>query len=133
LEVGLADGPQPEARARRCVRPRAYVAHAIGHASSELSDGLIADRGEERVTVGEMPVCGVRNDADHARDLAQHDRVRAARSRQLEAGLDERGPDGSTRSRPLTRRRIARSRLRCGPLLARWHVTMILVDNVHNW
>jgi hypothetical protein len=60
------------------VRPRAHVAHAIGHASRELSDRLVADGRQERVAVWEMPVGGVGDDADHARYFAQHDRVRAS-------------------------------------------------------
>ena len=50
-------------------------------------DRLVADRREERVAVGEMAVSGVGDDADLARDLAQHDRVWASRLRQLEAGV----------------------------------------------
>ena len=90
LEIGLADRPEPESGARRRARPGTYLAHAIGHALSELSDRLVADRREERVAVGEVSVCGVRNNPDHARHLAQHDRVRTPRTRQLEASLDER-------------------------------------------
>jgi hypothetical protein len=55
-----------------------------------LSERDVADGREERVAVGEMPVRGVGSDPDHARSLAQHDRVRTPRSRELEACLDER-------------------------------------------
>jgi hypothetical protein len=81
LEIGLADRAEPESGACRCVRACTYLAHPVGHAPRELSDRLVADRREERIAVGEMPIGGVGHDPDHARDLAQHDRVRAARSR----------------------------------------------------
>jgi hypothetical protein len=48
-----------------------------------------------------MPVGGIGDDPDHASHLAKHDGVRAAGSRQLETGLDERGPNrATTRSAP---------------------------------
>src|SRR3954451_6512777 len=55
LEIGFADRPEPESGACRCVGPSTYLAHAIGHALSELSDRLVADGREERVAVAEMP------------------------------------------------------------------------------
>ena len=99
----MADRSEPEPGACRCVRPCADLAHTVGHPPRELSDRLVADRREERIAVREMPVGGVGDDADHARHLAQHDRVRASRPRQLEAGLDERGPDGARGRGPLRR------------------------------
>src|SRR4051794_22388667 len=80
LEVGVADRSEPKPGACRRVRPRPYLAYAIGHARSELSDCLVADGREERVTVREVSIGGVRDDPDHARDVAQHDRVRPCRS-----------------------------------------------------
>jgi hypothetical protein len=90
LKVGPTDRPEPESGARRCVWPATYLAHSIGHAPCKRSDRLVADGRQQRVAVGEMPVGRVRDDPDHARHLAQHDRVRASRSRQFEASLDER-------------------------------------------
>jgi hypothetical protein len=95
LEVRLADRLHPEPGASRGVRSRADLAHPVGHAPSELCHRLVADRREQPVAVGEMPVGGVGDDADHARHLAQHDRVRAARSRELEAGLGARRRAGA--------------------------------------
>jgi hypothetical protein len=89
------------------VRAGADSAHPVGHAPSELPDRLVADRCEERVAVGEVAVGGIRNDPDHPRYLAQHDRVRATRARELHAGLYEGGPDGAARPRSPAARRIA--------------------------
>src|SRR5919206_805048 len=68
-----------------------------------------------------MAVGGVGDDADHARDLPQHDRVRAARARQLEAGVDERRPDRASRARSPAR----------SPLSLSGHRVQSLVDSVH--
>ena len=95
VKVGFADGPEPESRAYRCPRSRAHLTHPVGHALSELFDRGVANGRQERVAVGEMAVGGVRDDTDHARHLAEHDRVRTPRSRELEASLDERGPDSA--------------------------------------
>jgi len=122
LEIGLADGPESEPGACRCVRPGTYLVHAVGHALSELSDRLVADRREERIAVGEMPIGGVGDDPDHARDLAQHDRVRPSRSREREASLDERRPDSATATRSPARRRIACLRVSWGPLITCRHL-----------
>jgi hypothetical protein len=72
------------------VRPGSYPADAIGHALGELCDRLVANGREQRIPVGEVPVGGVRNDPDHARDLAQHDRLWTAGPRELNTGFDER-------------------------------------------
>ena len=130
LEIGMADRPEPESGACRCVRPRADLAHAVGHASRELADRLVTDRREEGVAVGEVPIGGVGDDADHARHLAEHDRVRASRSGQLEAGLDERGPDGAAGTRSPAHRGLAGVPRPCvlSSLPAR---PRILVDSVH--
>ena len=90
FEVGSPDRSEPESGTRRRVRPWTHLAHAIGHASGQLSDRLVADGRQERVAVSEMPVGSVGDDADHARHFAQHDRVRASRPRELETGLHER-------------------------------------------
>ena len=121
-EIRLADGPEPESRAGRRVRPRAYVAHAARHALSEIADRPVTDGSEEGVAVGEVPIRGVGDDADHARHLAEHDRVRAARSGQLEAGLDERGAHGAARTRSPAHRGFAGVPPSRGPLLACRHV-----------
>jgi hypothetical protein len=78
VEVGRADSLESESGACRCVRPCTYLAHAIAHALSENPDCLVANRREERITVGEVSVCGVRNNSDYARHLAQYNRVRTA-------------------------------------------------------
>ena len=106
-EIGLANRAKPEPGARRRLRPRTYLAHPIGHPLRELADCFVADGREERVTVWEMPVGGIGDDPDHASHLAKHDGVRAAGSRQLEAGLDERGPNRAPRTRSTPTGRIA--------------------------
>jgi hypothetical protein len=98
-EIGLADRAKPEPGACRRVWPRTYLAYAIGHSLRELADRFVADGREERVTVGEMPIGGIGDDPDHASHLAKHDGVRAAGSRQLETGLNERGPNRATSTR----------------------------------
>jgi hypothetical protein len=75
LEVGGADGVESESRSRGCARPWTYLAHAAAHGVSEDLEGLVADRGEEGITVREVSVCGVGYDADLACYLAQDDRV----------------------------------------------------------
>ena len=111
LEVCPANGLEPESRPRRCVRSRADPAHPFCHALRQPSHRLVADRREQRVAIGEMPVGGIGNDPDHARHLAQHDRVRPARSGELDASLDERGAHGaagpgSPASGPIARLRV---------------------------
>jgi hypothetical protein len=107
VEVCPTHGANPASRPCWRVRAGADSAHPVGHSPSELPDRLVADRCEKRVAVGEMAVGGVRNDPDHPRYLAQHDRVRPARPRELDAGLYEGGPDGAARPRPPAARRIA--------------------------
>jgi hypothetical protein len=111
VEVCPADCPQPESGACGCLRSRTDLAHPVGHAPSELSDRLLADRREQRVTIGEVPVRGIGNYADHARYLAQHDRVRTARSGELDAGLDQGRPDSAAGPRPAAARPIVRLRV----------------------
>ena len=90
VEVRRADSLEPESGACRCVRPCTDLAHAIADALSENPDCLVADRREERITVGEVSVCRVRNNPDYARHLAQYNRVRTARLRELDASVNER-------------------------------------------
>jgi hypothetical protein len=123
LEVCLADRLEPESRPCCCVRPGADLAHPIGHALSELADRLISHRGEQRVPVAEMSVGGIWNDPDHARHLAQHDRVRAGRSCELDASLNQRRPHSPAGPRSPAERPIAR--------LCVAHLTKIIVDSVH--
>src|SRR3954463_4729525 len=49
LEIGATHRPEPESRTRRRVRPWTHLAHAIGHASRERSDRLVADGCQQRV------------------------------------------------------------------------------------
>src|SRR5690242_19818048 len=107
LEIGLADRSKALSGARRCVGPRADLAHAVGHTPREVSDRLVADRREEAIAVRKMPVGGVGDDADIARHLAQQDRLRTSRSGELDTGLDERGPDGASGPRSPAPRRTA--------------------------
>jgi hypothetical protein len=72
------------------MRPRTYLPHAIGHAVSELSDRLVADRREKRITISEVSVRGVGDNPHHARHLAEHDRVRTTRPRERDASFNER-------------------------------------------
>ena len=130
-EVCLADGLEPELGACRCVRPRPDLAHSVGHPLSELFDGLLADRAKERVAVGEVSVGGVGNHPDHTRHLAQHDRVRTARTRELDTSLDERTAHSTAGPLPSAPRPIARLRVTCGPLIGCGHHPS-LVDSVHN-
>ncbi len=90
VEVRGADSLEPESGACRCVRPRTDLAHAIAHALSQNSDCLVADRREECITVGEVSVCGVWNNPDDARHLAEYDCLRTPRPRELDASLNER-------------------------------------------
>jgi hypothetical protein len=55
-----------------------YLLHAVTDAMSEDSDSLVANRGEERIKVGEVSVRGVGNNTDQAGYLTQHDGVRPA-------------------------------------------------------
>jgi hypothetical protein len=89
-EVGLADRPHPQPRTRGRMSACAHLVHPVGHAVGQLPHRLVADRRKQRVPMREMPVGRVRDDADHARHLAQHDGVRAARACQFEARGHER-------------------------------------------
>jgi hypothetical protein len=103
------------------VRSRADLAHSVGHPLSELFDGLVPDRAEERVAVGKVPVGGVGNYPDHTRHLAQHDGVGTARTRELDASLDERRAHSTAGPLSSAPGPIARLRVTCGPLIGCRH------------
>ena len=88
FEICLADGADSKSRAGRRVRTGPHFVHPVGHALRELADRFILYGSKEGVAVGEMPVGGVGDHADHARHLAQHHGVGTTRARQLDAGLD---------------------------------------------
>ena len=91
VEVRGADGSEPEScTLSACAAPHVLWRHAAAHALSESPDRLVADRREERITVGEVSVGSVRNNPHHARHLAQYDRVRSALPRELHASVNER-------------------------------------------
>jgi hypothetical protein len=69
LEIRLADRAHPAACAGWSPPSRAHSAHPTGHALRQLSHRGVADRPEERVAVGKMPVGGIGHDPDHARHL----------------------------------------------------------------
>jgi len=102
----------PTAVSRRCapdrVPRRAHSAHPVGHALSESSHRGVAERRQEGVTVGKMAVGGVGNDPDHARHLAEDNRVRSARARELDASLDKCSTHRATRTRSPAQRQITR-------------------------
>src|SRR5258707_13741062 len=56
LEIRLADRAHPAACAGWSARSRAHSAHPSGHALRQLSHRGVADRPQERVAVGKMPV-----------------------------------------------------------------------------
>ena len=107
-----------------------YLLHAVPDAVRENSDRLVSDRGEERVKVGEVSVCGVGDNTDRARYLTQDDCVRPARPREIQAGVNKRCSDSAGRARPSTWRRIARLRATCCFPIVCWH-SEIVVDTVH--
>src|SRR5262249_44517499 len=100
FEIRLADRLQAELRAGWRMRPRAPAVHPGGHALSGPARGGVADSRQERVAIGEMAVGGIRDNADHARDFAQDDRLGAAGSSQLQASGYERGADCAAWPRP---------------------------------
>jgi len=82
--MSSASSPDTESTHRTALRTdrrpvsRTHAAHPLSHALRELSDRGIADRGQQRVAVGEVAISGVRHNPDHARHLAEHDGVRPA-------------------------------------------------------
>ena len=72
-----------------------HASDAGGHAGGELAHRRRADRGEEFVPVGEVPVGGVRHHAHHLRRLAEHDGIRATCPGQFQPGGDQAIADGA--------------------------------------
>jgi len=103
LEIRLADRAHPAACASWRAPSRAHAAHPIGHALRQPSHRGVADRCQERVAVGKMPVGGIGHDPDHACHLAEDDGVGSARAGQLEARFDERSTHDATRTRSSAR------------------------------
>ena len=100
LQVGRADRAEPAAGRERVAVLAAHAGDAGGHAVGELAHGRGADRGEELVAVGEVPVGGVGHHADHPGRFAEHDGVGAAGPGQLEPGGDQAVADGASRPPP---------------------------------
>ena len=107
LEVRVADRAQPALRAGWSATSRTHSSHPVGHPLSKSIHRGIAHRCHKRVAVGEMTVGGVGNNPNHARYLAEDNRVRSGRARELEASRDECGTHGSARTRSATRGRIS--------------------------
>jgi len=100
LQVCHADRAQPAAGRVRIAVPAGHAGDADGHPVGELAHGRRADRGEEFVTVGEMPVGGVGHNSHHASRLAEYDTFRAADAGQLQSRGDEGVADGTPRTAP---------------------------------
>jgi hypothetical protein len=101
FQVRRADRAQPESGCGGVAVLAAHAGDAGGHAVGELAHGRRADRGEEFVAVGEVPVGGVGHHADHACRFSEHHGVRAAGPGQLEPGGDQAVADGAPRPPPL--------------------------------
>jgi hypothetical protein len=100
LQVRRADRAQPAAGRGRIAVLAAHAGDASGHAVGELAHGRRADRGQELVTVGEVPVGGVGHHAHHPGRFTEHDGVRAAGPGQLEPGGHQAVADGASRTVP---------------------------------
>ena len=100
LQVGRADRVQPAAGRGRVAMFAAHVGDGGGHPVGELAQRRPADRGEELVPAGEVPVGGVGHHAHHPRRLTEHDGVRAAGPGQLEPCGDQAVADGTARTAP---------------------------------
>ena len=98
LQVRDTDRAQPAAGRGGIAVLAAHAGDAGGHPVGELAHGRRADRGEELVTVGEVPVGGVGHHAHHPGRLTEHHRVRAAGAGQLEPGGDQAVADGAART-----------------------------------
>ena len=92
LDVRPARRPQPRPGPQSWVGLGDTVEPSL-HRLLELVGGDAGDLAEQLVAVGEVPVRRVVRDARTPRDLAQHDPVRARRTGQLGAGLDEGGAE----------------------------------------
>ena len=98
LQVGRADRAQPAAGRGGIAVLAADPGDAGGHAVGELAQCRCADRGEEFVTVGEVPVGGVRHHAHHPCRLAKHHGIRATVPCQLEPCGDKAVADSASRA-----------------------------------
>jgi hypothetical protein len=98
LQVRLADRLQPAAGRGGIAVFAAHAGDASGHAGGKLAHGRRADRGEQFVPVGEVPVGGVWHHAHHLRRLTEHHGIRATGAGQFEPGGDEAVADGASRS-----------------------------------
>jgi hypothetical protein len=108
------------------MRPRADLAHPVCHALRQPSDRLVADRREQRVAVGEMPVGGIGYDAHQPGRLPQQNRFRPSGPGQLQARRDEAVADRAPRPPP--------RRLWChGQQTNKWTLSTkrVNVDSVH--
>ena len=100
LQVGRADRAQPAAGRGGIAVLAAHAGDAGGHAGGEFAHRRRADRGEELVAVGEVPVGGVGHHAHHPGRFTEHHGVRATRPGQLEPRGDEAVADGASRPSP---------------------------------
>ncbi len=74
---------QPAAGRGGIAVPAGHAGDGGGHPVAELAHGRGADRGEELITVGEVPVGGVGDHAHHSGRLAEHGLSAAEASRRL--------------------------------------------------
>jgi hypothetical protein len=100
LQVRDTDRVQPEEGGGGIAILAAHAGDAGGHAVGEFLHGRRADRGQELVAVGEVPVGGVGHHPHHPGRFTEHHRVRAAGPGQLEPGDDQAVADGSSGSAP---------------------------------
>jgi hypothetical protein len=100
VEVGPADRAE-SAASRGCIAVLpVYAGDAGGHARGEFAHGGRADRGEELVTVGEVPVGGIRHHANHPCRFTEDDRIRAANPGKFQPCGYQTVADGPTRPPP---------------------------------
>jgi hypothetical protein len=139
-QVRGADRAQPEARRLGLAVVAAHAGDAGGHPAGELVHGRRADRREELVPVGEVPVGGVGHHAHHPGRLAEHHGVRAAGAGQLQPRGDQAVADGATRATmPLGGERCPRTRFprwsagRHRARITKWTASTkhVNVDSVH--
>ena len=104
LQVGRADRAQPAAGRGGIAILAAHAGDAGRHPGGELAHGRRADRGEQLVPVGEVPVGGVGHHTHHPGRFTQHHGVRATGPGQLEPGRDQAVTDGAPRPPPRLRR-----------------------------
>ena len=97
-QIGRADRAQP-LPGRAGIRVlTTHTSDTGGPPTGELAHRRPADRGEQLVAIGEVPVGGVGHHAHHAGRLAEHDGFRAARPGQLEPGGHETVTDRASRA-----------------------------------